>query len=117
VVRVKRVTETEGVGEEREAWEWRIMATMAHIMSVLTGLGILGRLLGRVSAAVLILLGARNAWILVKLVQRMRVMLKDEASGDREGVKEDTVAGLDLEEGGIRVLRVLKVLRVLRALR
>lgn len=44
-------------------------------------------------------------------------MLKDEASGDREGVKEDTVAGLDLEEGGIRVLRVLKVLRVLRALR
>jgi high-affinity nickel-transport protein len=62
-----------------------------------------------VSAGVLILLGVANAWILVKLVQRMKVVLKEEVDGDREGAEEGAVAGLNLEGGGIMV-RIFKKL-------
>ncbi|KAH8791097.1 high-affinity nickel-transport protein-domain-containing protein [Hyaloscypha finlandica] len=65
-----------------------------------------------VSAGVLILLGCANAWILVKLVQRMRIVLREEVSGDREGAGEGAVAGLNLEGGGIMV-RVFKKLFML----
>jgi high-affinity nickel-transport protein len=48
----------------------------------------------------------------VKLVQRMRIVLREEVSGDREGAEEGAVAGLNLEGGGIMV-RVFKKLFML----
>lgn len=66
-----------------------------------------------VSAAVLILLGIGNAWILYKLVQRMRVVLREEIGGDREDAEEGAVAGLDLSGGGIMVRLFKKVFRII----
>ncbi|KAN0095462.1 NicO domain containing protein [Hyaloscypha variabilis] len=62
-----------------------------------------------VSAAVLILLGLANAWILAKLIQRRKVLLREEVGGDREDAEEGSIAGLNLEGGGIMV-RIFKKL-------
>jgi high-affinity nickel-transport protein len=64
-----------------------------------------------VSAAVLILLGIGNAWILYKLIQRLRVVLKEEVTGDRIENHEGAVAGLNLEGGGIMVRIFKKVFK------
>ena len=56
-----------------------------------------------VSTAILIILDTGNAWILVKSVQRLRVVLREEANGDREQEDEGAVAGLNLAGGGIMV--------------
>jgi high-affinity nickel-transport protein len=58
---------------------------------------------------VLILLGIANAWILAKLIQRRKVLLREEVGGDREDAEEGSIAGLNLEGGGIMV-RIFKKL-------
>jgi high-affinity nickel-transport protein len=85
-----------------------VAATSGALQKRFDGFSEVGGVIGTsVSAAVLILLGIGNAWILYKLVQRIRVVLKEEVSGDREENHEGAVAGLDLEGGGIMV-RVFK---------
>jgi len=64
-----------------------------------------------VSAGVLILLGIGNAWILLKLVQRLKEVLDEE-------VNEDTAVGLgngklSLEGGGLLTRLLKKLLRVI----
>lgn len=85
-----------------------VAATSGALEKRFDGFRSVGGVIGTaVSAGVLILLGIANAWILWKLVQRMRVVLREEVAGDREGAEEGTVAGLNLEGGGIMV-RIFK---------
>jgi len=87
-----------------------VAATSGALEKRFEGFRNVGGVIGTaVSAAVLILLGVANAWILWKLVQKMRIVLREEVSGDREGAEEGTVAGLNLEGGGIMV-RIFKKL-------
>ena len=87
-----------------------VAATSGALEKRFEGFRNVGGVIGTaVSAAVLILLGIANAWILVKLIQRMRIVLREEVGGDREGVEEGAVAGLNLEGGGIMV-RIFKKL-------
>ncbi|EKD17581.1 uncharacterized protein L3040_006701 [Drepanopeziza brunnea f. sp. 'multigermtubi'] len=72
-----------------------------------------------VSAAVLILLGVGNGWILVRLVQRLRAVLKEEVDGDRAAAAEEegaaaaaaAVGGPDLDGGGVLIRLFKRVLR------
>ena len=90
-----------------------VAATSGALEKRFEGFRNVGGVIGTaVSAGVLILLGCANAWILAKLVQRMRIVLREEVSGDREGAGEGAVAGLNLEGGGIMV-RVFKKLFML----
>lgn len=85
-----------------------VAATSGALEKRFDGFRNIGGLIGTgVSAGVLILLGAGNAWILVKLVQQLKVVLKEEVPGHREAANESAVAGLNLEGGGIMV-RLLK---------
>jgi high-affinity nickel-transport protein len=87
-----------------------VAATSGALEKRFEGFRSVGGVIGTaVSAGVLILLGIANAWILVKLVQRMRIVLREEVVGDREGMEEGAVAGLNLEGGGIMV-RIFKKL-------
>lgn len=87
-----------------------VAATSGALEKRFEGFRNVGNIIGTgVSAGVLILLGVGNAWIMWKLIQRLRVVLREEVSGDREGAHEGQVAGLDLEGGGIMV-RVFKKL-------
>lgn len=84
-----------------------VAATSGALESKFEGFRNIGGIIGTsVSAAVLILLGIGNAWILYKLVQRMRVVLRD----DIRGGFEDGM-GLDLEGGGILVRLFKRVFR------
>jgi high-affinity nickel-transport protein len=79
-----------------------VAATSGALEQRFQGFRNVGGVIGTaVSAGVLILLGIGNAWILVKLVQRMRVVLREEVTADRED--EGAVAGLNLEGGGLMV--------------
>jgi high-affinity nickel-transport protein len=85
-----------------------VAATSGALEKRFDGFRNVGGVIGTsVSAAVLILLGIGNAWILYKLLQRLRVVLKEELHGDRAENHEGAVAGLNLEGGGIMV-RVFK---------
>ncbi len=85
-----------------------VAATSGALEKRFEGFRNVGGVIGTgVSAGVLILLGIGNAWILVKLVQRMKAVLKEEVDGDREALEEGAVAGLNLEGGGIMV-RIFK---------
>ncbi len=87
-----------------------VAATSGALEKRFEGFRSVGGVIGTaVSAGVLILLGIANAWILLKLAQRMRVVLREEVAGDREGAQEGAVAGLNLEGGGIMV-RIFKKL-------
>jgi high-affinity nickel-transport protein len=87
-----------------------VAATSGALDKRFDGFRNIGGIIGTaVSAGVLILLGIGNAWIMWKLIQRMRAVLKEEVGGDRERVPEGAVAGLDLVGGGIMV-RVFKKL-------
>ena len=80
-----------------------VAATSGALEKRFDGFREIGGVIGTsVSAAVLILLGIGNAWILYKLVQRMRVVLKAP-----EQEMAQVGPGLDLEGGGILV-RVFK---------
>jgi high-affinity nickel-transport protein len=85
-----------------------VAATSGALEKRFDGFSHVGNIVGTaVSASVLILLGIANAWIMWKLIQRMRVVLREEDDSDRVRLQEGAVAGLDLEGGGIMV-RVLK---------
>jgi high-affinity nickel-transport protein len=84
-----------------------VAATSGALEKRFNGFESAGNIIGTgISAAVLILLGIGNAWIMWKLIQRMNEVLKEEVDGDMEGVREGT-AGLNLEGGGIMV-RIFK---------
>lgn len=85
-----------------------VAATSGALEKRFDGFRNIGGIIGTgVSAGVLILLGVGNAWILVKLVQQLKIVLKEEVVGDRDATNEGAVAGLNLEGGGIMV-RLLK---------
>jgi high-affinity nickel-transport protein len=89
-----------------------VAATSGALERRFDGFRNVGNIIGTgVSASVLILLGIGNAWILWKLIQRMRVVLREEDVGDRRAAQEGTVAGLDLEGGGIMVRLFKKVFK------
>ena len=80
-----------------------VAATSGALEKRFDGFREIGGIIGTsVSATVLILLGLGNAWILWKLVQRMRVILRSPSTEI-----EQVGPGLDLEGGGILV-RVFK---------
>jgi high-affinity nickel-transport protein len=85
-----------------------VAATSGALQKRFEGFRNVGGIIGTgVSAGVLILLGIGNAWILWKLVQRLRVVLRENIEGIGESAEEGAIAGLDLEGGGIMV-RVFK---------
>lgn len=85
-----------------------VAATSGALEKRFDGFRNVGGIIGTsVSAAVLMLLGIGNAWILYKLVQRMRVVLREEDDADRRELEDGAVAGLNLEGGGVMV-RVFK---------
>lgn len=87
-----------------------VAATSGALEKRFEGFRNVGGIIGTgVSAGVLILLGIGNAWIMWKLIQRMKVVLKEDVEGDHARVEEGAVAGLDLEGGGIMV-RIFKKL-------
>jgi high-affinity nickel-transport protein len=63
-----------------------------------------------VGSGVLIILGVGNGWILFKLVQRMRQVLKEEVSEDRIDGSGDR--GLSFDGGGIMVRIFKKVFKL-----
>ena len=81
-----------------------VAATSGALEKRFDGFRNVGGIIGTaVSAGVLILLGIGNAWILRKLVRRMKEVLREEDSGDTSN------PGFNLEGGGIMV-RVFKKL-------
>jgi len=91
-----------------------VAATSGALEKRFEGFRNVGGVIGTsVSAAVLILLGIGNAWILYKLVQRMRIILKEEVGSDRAEAEEGAVAGLDLEGGGIMVRLFKKLFKLI----
>jgi high-affinity nickel-transport protein len=84
-----------------------VAATSGALESRFEGFRNIGGIIGTsVSAGVLILLGVGNSWILYKLVQRLRIVLRED---DRRGFEEGM--GLDLEGGGILVRLFKRVFR------
>jgi high-affinity nickel-transport protein len=80
-----------------------VAATSGALEQRFQGFRNVGSVIGTaVSAGVLILLGIGNAWILVRLVQRMRVVLREEVAANRED-EGAVAAGLNLEGGGLMV--------------
>jgi high-affinity nickel-transport protein len=87
-----------------------VAATSGALEKRFDGFRNIGGIIGTgVSAGVLILLGIGNAWIMWKLIQRMKAVLREEVDTDRTKHEEGAVAGLDLEGGGIMV-RIFKKL-------
>ncbi len=64
-----------------------------------------------VSSSVLIILGIGNAWILIKLIQRMRQLLNEQISEDRSDGTVDR--GLSLEGGGVLVRLFKRVFKLI----
>jgi high-affinity nickel-transport protein len=89
-----------------------VAATSGALQKRFEGFRNVGGIIGTgISAGVLILLGVGNAWILWKLVQRLRAVLREEYDGNGERAEEGAVAGLDLEGGGIMVRLFKKVFK------
>jgi high-affinity nickel-transport protein len=82
-----------------------VAATSGALQQKFDGFRQVGGIIGTaVSAGVLLLLGFGNAWILWKLVQRLRVMMQEQISERIDGVGDK---GLGLDGGGI-MFRVFK---------
>ena len=89
-----------------------VAATSGALQKRFEGFRNVGGIIGTgVSAGVLILLGVGNAWILWKLVQRLKVVLRENVDGIQERAEEGAVAGLDLEGGGVMVRLFKKVFK------
>lgn len=90
-----------------------VAATSGALEKRFEGFRNVGGIVGTsVSAGVLILLSIGNAWILYKLIQRLRAVLKEEVGEDRDTVAgEGAVAGLDLQGGGLMVRLFKKVFK------
>lgn len=86
-----------------------VAATSGALEKRFDGFREVGGIIGTsVSATVLILLGIGNAWILWKLVQRMRVVMRSPSTEI-----EQVGPGLDLEGGGILVRVFKKVFKMI----
>ncbi|TVY54489.1 High-affinity nickel transport protein nic1 [Lachnellula cervina] len=87
-----------------------VAATSGALEKRFEGFRNVGGVIGTsVSAAVLILLGIGNAWILWRLAQRMGAVLREEVDGDMQD--DGAVAGLNLEGGGLMVRLFKKVFK------
>ncbi|KAH8809289.1 high-affinity nickel-transport protein-domain-containing protein, partial [Xylogone sp. PMI_703] len=83
-----------------------VAATAGKLESRFDGFSRVGGVIGTaVSAGVLILLGIGNAWIMWKLIRRMRELLRADFQGERslEDDQGRTAGQLDLEGGGVLV--------------
>jgi high-affinity nickel-transport protein len=88
-----------------------VAATSGALEKRFDGFQRVGNIVGTsVSASVLILLGVGNAWILVKLVGRLRKVLREEVQEDSEGAAGD--GGFKIEGGGVLVRVLNKVFKV-----
>lgn len=89
-----------------------VAATSGALQERFEGFKNVGSIVGTaVSASVLIILGIGNGWILVKLVQRMRQILKEELSEDRsEGADYQA---LSFEGGGFMVRLFKRVFKLI----
>jgi len=84
-----------------------VAATSGALEKRFDGFSEVGGIIGTsVSAAVLILLGVGNAWILLKLIQRLRAVLRSPSTDIQQ-----VGPGLDLEGGGILVRMFKKVFK------
>jgi len=90
-----------------------VAATSGALETRFDGFERVGNIVGTaVSAGVLILLGLGNAWILVKLVQKLRKVLNEEVGEDAVTGFAGDGAGFKLEGGGILVRLLWKVFKV-----
>jgi nickel/cobalt transporter (NiCoT) family protein len=64
-----------------------------------------------VSAGALIILGLGNGWILVKLIQRLRQVIREEITEDRTDETGDS--GLSFEGGGIMVRLFKRIFKLI----
>lgn len=88
-----------------------VAATSGVLEQRFDGFKRVGNIVGTsVSAAVLILLGIGNAWILVKLVKRLRRVIREEVEVEVEGEAGDS--GFRIEGGGLLVTILNKVFKV-----
>jgi nickel/cobalt transporter (NiCoT) family protein len=88
-----------------------VAATSGALEQRFQGFQNLGGIVGTaVSASVLMILGLGNLWILVKLIQKLRQILKEEDSGDIADVTGDR--GLDFKGGGIMVRLFKKIFKI-----
>jgi high-affinity nickel-transport protein len=85
-----------------------VAATSGALEKRFDGFERVGNIVGTsVSASVLLLLGIANAWILVKLVRRLRQILNEEVEEDAIGFTAD--GGFKIEGGGVLVRILNKV--------
>ena len=94
-----------------------VAATSGALEKRFQGFRNVGGVIGTaVSAGVLLLLGVGNTWILLKLVQKMKVVLREEESTDirhEADAGHGTTAGLDLEGGGLMVRLFKKLFKLI----
>ena len=89
-----------------------VAATSGALEKRFDGFRKVGNIVGTgVSAGVLILLGIGNAWILVKLVKRLRQVLNEEVQEDAAALIGD--GGFKIEGGGVLVRVLNKVFKVI----
>jgi high-affinity nickel-transport protein len=89
-----------------------VAATSGALQQRFEGFRNVGSIIGTsVSSSVLILLAIGNGWILFKLVQRMRKVLKEELSEDVTGGTRDQ--GFSIEGGGVMVRLFRKVFKLI----
>jgi len=89
-----------------------VAATAGALEQRFEGFSNVGGIIGTgVSAAVLIILGIGNGWILVKLIQRMRQVLREDDAEDLRGGTGDR--GLSFEGGGVMVRLFKKVFKLI----
>jgi high-affinity nickel-transport protein len=88
-----------------------VAATSGALEKRFDGFSKVGGIIGTsISAAVLILLGIGNAWILVLLVKRLRNLLRQEPEED-SGVEE--IDGFKLDGGGLMVRAFKRVFKMI----
>jgi nickel/cobalt transporter (NiCoT) family protein len=88
-----------------------VAATSGALEQRFEGFRNVGGIVGTaVSAGVLLILGLGNGWILMKLIQKMRQILKEEVSEDILDVNGDR--GLSFEGGGIMVRLFKKIFKI-----
>jgi high-affinity nickel-transport protein len=89
-----------------------VAATSGALEKRFDGFERVGNIVGTaVSAGVLILLGVGNAWILLKLVQKLRELLNKDVDEDALTFRAD--GGFNLEGGGLLVRLLKKVFKVI----
>lgn len=87
-----------------------VAATAGALQDRFGGFQEIGGMIGTgISAFVLIVLGVGNAWVLMKLVQRIRALLKEEVPED--GTRSADNVGLGFEEGGLLVRFFKKIFK------